>query len=637
MNPKKTSPTEIQIEKMPGELRIDLPQRVLGNLRHFGWIAVAMGVFTVGFMFVWISMPLMGGIQMIQGGNFVFGLLMIGFASFGIFGLYFGKNFLIAGIGIVSDKTRASIIWKNDQLKVIEHLWFFKWKRKCKLDSIARLVFERPQELHPNDLAHRLPKKLECLMAYDDSTDEDKNGFAVVIGYDREITQTVAEELVPVIEAKFDSRPERADDVDSLRQSYAKLRTSRSANLAESREQRLSKGRRVEVVDQENVNNMKMVVPVKQPADSNIQFEQHEQAVVFNVPPRGVVKGSYGMVFFAVFWCGILSVMTFGFAMGVINGDNKIWELLFLIPFWLVGIGVAIYSVHLGKKRATIGASANALWIEKISIFGKKIHEIDRHEILAIVCGPSNVSVNDQPVPELKVCKTDGSHISLFSQMNEPELRWMEFELNQQLALQLDPNQLDWRQIQQDSAQGKAGKSRIEVENFGQHKRMFIPRDRFLRTLPGYLFLAIFIAVGCGAVVMGIIGAEIGAIIFGVIFGAIPIVICILGVIYSRRTFEITLDPKKMTIVRNGFFGQAQFQFDLLEPVEVLVPYLVNKTQGSNDAVHSFSIKSPAQKVSLMAGRNKHEILFAASTLKLWLEPHSRTAHATTTNQAAVV
>ena len=77
------SPPPFEIYDDGSVYRFTLPKRKLGDLRRFAWAPLAMGVFGLVFISLWIAMPLTEGLKLVQQGQ-PFGWL---FAAFGLLGL----------------------------------------------------------------------------------------------------------------------------------------------------------------------------------------------------------------------------------------------------------------------------------------------------------------------------------------------------------------------------------------------------------------------------------------------------------------------------------------------------------------------------------------------------------------------
>ena len=141
---------QIEIDRLPGQVLIRLPRRELGALSKSGWLLIGLGTIGILFMIGWISVPLSWAIDAFRQKEWIFGLGLTAFSSTGLIGLHHIKNIFIAGVGIVADRTSTTIQWKPNELVVLEHLAWFRWKRKCKLEKIGRLVFEKQKE-KPNE------------------------------------------------------------------------------------------------------------------------------------------------------------------------------------------------------------------------------------------------------------------------------------------------------------------------------------------------------------------------------------------------------------------------------------------------------------------------------------------------------
>lgn len=174
---------------------------------------------------------------------------------------------------------------------------------------------------------------------------------------------------------------------------------------------------------------------IRQPADSPIKIDRFEGGVTIEVPPAGLWRGSSGLFGFAVIWNGIIGVISVCL-LAAVFGDNKAkpndgaWIFpLILSLFWLVGIGLLLAAINLGRRRAALAYTGGSLMVIQTGLFGAKQREFPPGDLDDIRVGPSGMTVNDEPVLELHIIDGGGMKFGLLAGRSPDELHWMAAEL----------------------------------------------------------------------------------------------------------------------------------------------------------------------------------------------------------------
>ena len=172
------------------------------------------------------------------------------------------------------------------------------------------------------------------------------------------------------------------------------------------------------------------------PAGSQIAVDRFEGGLTVTVPPAGLWKGSSGLFFFAILWNGAIGIFTTIAVLAIVQGDGgdfdgTPWMLpLILSPFWLVGIGLLLGAINMGRRRAVIALAAGKLLVMQTGIFGVRQHEWSVEEIATICAGPSGMKVNDRPVLELQIHSEEEDKFGLLAGRSDLELEWLARELH---------------------------------------------------------------------------------------------------------------------------------------------------------------------------------------------------------------
>src|SRR2546423_243730 len=99
-----------------------------------------------------------------------------------------------------------------------------------------------------------------------------------------------------------------------------------------------------------------------QPVGSQIAIERFADGVTIKVPPAGLFGGTQGLFVFALIWNGFVGVFTV-VMLAVFLGtaakhDQAIWIAPAILSiFWLVGIGILLGSINMGRRQAAIAVT----------------------------------------------------------------------------------------------------------------------------------------------------------------------------------------------------------------------------------------------------------------------------------------
>jgi hypothetical protein len=377
---------EIRREFAGNDARFELPVRPLGWGRLFG-------LFFVGFGLLFAWSPAHGVWQLIQkwlhgtsGGTETF---------FSLFQL----PFVIAGavplaIGLLILFGRCRVEWKDGQLRVAEMLGPLRWTRRLPRKPISKLEVAAARSTSGNSAPRQLDGFSGLAAVFEDGTKK-----LVVLGYPKDWLLALAGELKGYVGGSaFATAPTEVEVVEPS------LKGEDDDDMPE------------------------------QPAGSLIRVEEHTAGVKLIVPPAGLWRGSKGLFFFALMWCGFMVVFTTVMVLPGTKKGGSIWLfILFLLGFWAIGLGMMAAAINLGRRTATMAAEGGRLRVETRGLFGAKRQEWSRGEMAAIRADSSGMAVNDRPVIELQIHPVAGKKVGLLAGRDENELRWMATRLRQAL------------------------------------------------------------------------------------------------------------------------------------------------------------------------------------------------------------
>jgi hypothetical protein len=391
-------PPEIVIEPLfPEGTRFILPRRDLGKARWVGLAPIVIGL-------LFCIVPLSWAWELAQampGGGFdpflaLFLLFLLPFV---------GGGLVPIAIGLAAVFGHSEVEVRDGKLRSSERIGFLRWSRAKQLEQVHRLVVRqptRPERRSKND-------PFSDLVGIWVETDRPKP-WIITPGYPRSWLEPLAQELAKLCNTpdplRSMSEPE-ADEIEAV------------------------------VAEEENVLP-EISDRYDQPTGSKIICEQSPGRLTFNVPRAGVLHGSSkGLFWFAAIWCVFISVFTVPWVFNL--GNMAVVEMTMLLGmlaiFWAVGMGLLLFSIHLGRRRAAIAAVGQQLMVLQTGLFGSKSYEWTRDEISSIGVGPSGMSINNVPVLELQITSADGKKLGLLAGRDTEELAWMATLLREALDL----------------------------------------------------------------------------------------------------------------------------------------------------------------------------------------------------------
>lgn len=177
--------------------------------------------------------------------------------------------------------------------------------------------------------------------------------------------------------------------------------------------------------------------PTERPINTRVQIEKRPDGVTVTVPPGGFSRGGSFLVFGTI-WLGITGTITFA---AVSSPGASGPPLLFIVPFmsvfWLIGLGLVLGALRAMRLRyiidviGTRGDERQTLVLTKGGLFRTTQREWKTGELAAIRVGPSSTSVNNKPLPELRILLQGTEHCGAMAGAAADELQWVAWELRQ--------------------------------------------------------------------------------------------------------------------------------------------------------------------------------------------------------------
>jgi hypothetical protein len=177
----------------------------------------------------------------------------------------------------------------------------------------------------------------------------------------------------------------------------------------------------------------------ERPTDSRIELQELPTGFTMIVPPRGLWRGSAGLFFFSLIWCGVTAVFSAVFIGEMLSGKHELSQsdmiifALLLSLFWLSGLGLLTYGIHLGRRSTALGVSNSRLIAIQTGLFGARRREWAADELATVRVGPSGMEVNERPIMQVQFVPREGKPYGVLTGYSEPELEWVATMLRRSL------------------------------------------------------------------------------------------------------------------------------------------------------------------------------------------------------------
>ncbi|GEM_PF-4728524 len=362
------------------------------------------------------------------------------------------------------------------------------------------------------------------------------------------------------------------------------------------------------------------------PSDSQIREVIGIQKATWLIPAK---KGVNFLMFFAAFWLSIVSFITFGMITGSVDmeggGDLPVWAGgLFLIPFWLIGLGVGYLGLRMAYTELLIRVDQDAVILTRKFFNRMWDKTIPREQV-----GKVHLSVayrqNESPVYQVEVDNNDGKHIKFGNSLSQDEKKWVLGGLRDFLEVGSQGEESDFQGSgRMESVE--VGSKTLKVEKVG-HVGFRV--TRIYRAGPWFLGIGLIVVVGT---LIGLCiqwqdfehdaSSGIGYF-FDLIFTAVPFLMTLIGLLIGigmmaggywaqgrRKVFEFNKAGLTLTVQWRGDRNRKKFSRDEFRQV----------SQKGSGHVNN----EPRYKVSLIGDRQTlvicdYENEEVASAVHAWL------------------
>jgi hypothetical protein len=123
--------------------------------------------------------------------------------------------------------------------------------------------------------------------------------------------------------------------------------------------------------------------PADQPLESDARVETRRDGMTVELPPVGLRRaGGCFLLLWCILWNGFIAIFTAAFLPAAFAGKME-WNggpetaspwfaVAFLTPFWAVGLGILLFLVHRGRRRATLRVEDGRLFLFESTLFGSQ-------------------------------------------------------------------------------------------------------------------------------------------------------------------------------------------------------------------------------------------------------------------------
>jgi hypothetical protein len=196
----------------------------------------------------------------------------------------------------------------------------------------------------------------------------------------------------------------------------------------------------------------------ERPVNCRAVLEERPGGVSLVMPPAGVWHGTNKFIVFWTFaWCAFVLIFSAAFGTAALQGkvhnqqgdpDSPLCSILFLVPFWLVGIGFLIGVLHRGQRRVRLTVDGDRLLVVQSGLSGTRRREWSRGEIvgLRVVCDRRSTIGEGKRNPyypwqiDLRIVPRDGPAVNALTYREgdprKADLEWMATLLRGALRLQ---------------------------------------------------------------------------------------------------------------------------------------------------------------------------------------------------------
>lgn len=300
------------------------------------------------------------------------------------------------------------------------------------------------------------------------------------------------------------------------------------------------------------------------PPGSRIVCERTAKGLSITVSPVGIWRGSAGL-----FPWGLM-VVVFGSLVALQTRTEPLsgTDILLMLIFLLVGIGLMLGGLHVGRRRAVLAVIGDRLLVLQTGLFGSQHGEWWRADLEDVRVGTSGATVNHEAVLELQIYPRNGQKFGVLAGWDQAELEWLAEVLRR--FLRLDALATDPGAAEEDEEDDEPPGRWLVCES-AEGVTLTLPAEGYRPDPVGLLCLA-FVGLIFG--IKAAFGEEFnrgwGALSLSLSpFILVGIGASLLGIHRGRRRAVLSVIDDRLQVSQTGPFGSKRGQWCRAELTDV--------------------------------------------------------------------
>jgi hypothetical protein len=205
-------------------------------------------------------------------------------------------------------------------------------------------------------------------------------------------------------------------------------------------------------VQEESLNPTVIAERPVQPLTSPARVEENVDGCTVTIPPVGVGKANQPFVLLWVAgWNAFLVLFTAVLIPALLTEGVK-WEgtdepvstvcvVLFLVPFYLIGVVSLLVVVRRGRRWARIEVTGDALAVEEVMPLSHPNHRWERTDLADVRVASRDLSTDESTYWKTELCvrPREGPEVRILGHRPKAELEWLATLIRQRLRLPAAP------------------------------------------------------------------------------------------------------------------------------------------------------------------------------------------------------
>lgn len=151
-------------------------------------------------------------------------------------------------------------------------------------------------------------------------------------------------------------------------------------------------------------------------SDPEVRIDRRGAALHVVVPPLGIRRATYGLIWAGVVMAGIFGIVTAARIYGHATGNNRhsIADYACVAVAWTLPVGIVGYAVHRGRLPTTLPVEGDVLSVTVRGLLGARQSSWRRSQLVDVRVGEGDLSVRENRGPwaraaQLQVVPVEGA------------------------------------------------------------------------------------------------------------------------------------------------------------------------------------------------------------------------------------